>query len=173
MSVEQKINYQLNKCPAVKKVVKRAYQLGMYAISPKIKSEGNIVRISPDDLTHEYFFGYYDKSPWDITDRYMLCMRANNTWSDVSPRETADILIIDTEKEEDDPKRTKKIAETRAWNVQQACMLQWLGPDFSSRILYNDYRNGQYCAVILTLATMEEKVISMPVYTVSNDGKLL
>lgn len=172
MSIEQKINYQLNKCPAVKKVVKRAYQLGMYAISPKIKSEGNIVRISPDDLTHEYFFGYYDKSPWDITDRYMLCMRANNTWSDVSPRETADILIIDTEKEEDDPKRTKKIAETRAWNVQQACMLQWLGPDFSSRILYNDYRNGQYCAVILTLATMEEKVISMPVYTVSNDGKI-
>lgn len=109
MSIEQKINYQLNKCPAVKKVVKRAYQLGMYAISPKIKSEGNIVRISPDDLTHEYFFGYYDKSPWDITDRYMLCMRANNTWSDVSPRETADILIIDTEKEEDDPKRTKKL----------------------------------------------------------------
>ena len=172
MSIEQKINYQLNKCPVVKKVVKRAYQLGMYAISPKIKSEGNIVRISPDDLTHEYFFGYYDKSPWDITDRYMLCMRANNTWSDVSPRETADILIIDTEKEEDDPKRTKKIAETRAWNVQQACMLQWLGPDFSSRILYNDYRNGQYCAVILSLATMEERVISMPVYTVSNDGKI-
>lgn len=172
MSIEQKINYQLNKCPAVKKVVKRAYQLGMYAISPKIKSEGNITRISPNDTEHEYFFGYYDKSPWDITDRYMLCMRANNTWSDVSPRETADILIIDTEKEEDDPKRTKKIAETKAWNVQQACMLQWLGPDFSSKILYNDYRNGQYCAVILTLATMEEKVISMPVYTVSNDGKI-
>ena len=102
---------------------------------PKIKSEGNIVRISPDDLTHEYFFGYYDKSPWDITDRYMLCMRANNTWSDVSPRETADILIIDTEKEEDDPKRTKKIAETRAWNVQQACMLQWLGPEFYIMII--------------------------------------
>lgn len=172
MSIEQKINYQLNKCPAVKKVIKRAYQLGMYAISPKIKSEGNITRISPDDLSHEYFFGYYDKSPWDISDRYMLCMRANDTWSDVSPREIADILIIDTEKEENDPNRKKIIAETRAWNVQQACMLQWLGPDFSSRILYNDYRNGQYCAVILTLATMEEQVISMPVYTVSNDGKI-
>lgn len=171
MSLEQKINYQLNKYPAVKKVIKRAYQTGMYAISKKTKSEGNITRISPNDTEHEYFFGYYDKSPWDITDRYMLCMRANNTWSDVSPRETADILIIDTEKEEDDPKRTKKIAETKAWNVQQACMLQWLGPDFSSKILYNDYRNGQYCAVILTLATMEERVISMPVYTVSNDGK--
>lgn len=27
----------------------------MYAISPKIKSEGNITRISPDDSKHEYF----------------------------------------------------------------------------------------------------------------------
>lgn len=171
MSLEQKINYQLNKYPAVKKVIKRAYQRTMYAISPKIKSEGNIMRISPDDKEHEYFFGYYDKSPWDITDRYMLCLRANNTWSDVSPKETADILLIDTQKNEDDKDRVKKIAETRAWNVQQSCMLQWLGPDFSSRILYNDYRDCKYVSVILTLATMEEKVIPAPVYSVSADGK--
>lgn len=171
MSLEQKINYQLNKYPAIKKVIKRAYQRTMYAISPKIKSEGNITRISPDDKEHEYFFGYYDKSPWDITDRYMLCLRANNTWSDVSPKETSDILLIDTQKNEDDKDRVKKIAETRAWNVQQSCMLQWLGPDYSSRVLYNDFRDGEYVSVILTLATMEEKVISAPVYSVSADGK--
>lgn len=171
MSLEQKINYQLNKCPAVKKVVKRAYQIGMYAISKKIKSEGNITRISPNDQNHEYFFGYYDKSPWDISDRYMLCMKANDTWSDVSPREKADILLIDMFKPETDENRIKKIAETRAWNVQQACMLQWLGPDFSSRILYNDYRDGKYVSVILTLETMEEKIIPAAVYSVSSDGK--
>lgn len=171
MSLEQKINYQLNKYPAVKKVIKKAYQRTMYAISPKIKSEGNITRISPDDKKYEYFFGYYDKSPWEIADRYMLCLRANNTWSDVSPKEIADILVIDTEKSEDDKDRVKKIAETRAWNVQQSCMLQWLGPDYSSRVLYNDYRDGEYVSVILTIATMEEKVISAPVYSVSADGK--
>lgn len=171
MSIEQKINYQLNKYPAVKKVIKRAYQTGMYAISKKIKSEGNITRISPDDPQHEYFFGYYDKSPWDISDRYMLCMKANDTWSDVSPREAADILLIDTSKPETDKGRIRKIAETRAWNVQQACMLQWLGPDFSSRILYNDYRDGKYVCVILTLETMEEKIIPAAVYSVSSDGK--
>ena len=171
MSLEQKINYQLNKFPAVKKVIKRAYQTGMYAVSKKIKSEGNITRISPDDQNHEYFFGYYDKSPWDITDRYMLCMRADDTWSDVSPKEKADILIIDTQKAENDKDRVKKVAETRAWNVQQSCMLQWLGPDFSSRILYNDYRDGKYVSVILTLSTLEERVIPAAVYSVSADGK--
>ena len=96
MSLEQKINYQLNKVPGVKKAVKRLYQRTMYAISPKIKSEGDIVRISPDDSAHEYFFGYYDKSPWDASDRYMLCMRAKDTWSDVNPKEKADIILIDT-----------------------------------------------------------------------------
>ena len=171
MSLEQKINYQLNKYPAVKKVIKRAYQRTMYAISPKIKSDGNINRISPDDVNHEYFFGYYDKSPWDITDRYMLCMKANDTWSDVSPKAEAEILLIDTAKDENDPIRVKKLAVTRAWNVQQSCMLQWLGPDFSSRILYNDFRDGAYCSVILELATMKETVIGTPVYTVSADGK--
>ena len=170
MSIEQKINYQLNKFPAVKKGIKRMYQLGMYAISKKIKSEGKIIRISPDD-GKEYFFGYYDKSPWDITDRYMLCMRANNTWSDVSPKEKADILLIDTEKSDANPDRVKKIAETSSWNVQQGCMLQWLGPDYSSKILFNDYRDGKYVSVILTLETMEEKVIPAPVYSVSSDGK--
>lgn len=39
MSLEQKINYQLNKVPGVKKVVKRVYQSTMYAFSQKIKSE--------------------------------------------------------------------------------------------------------------------------------------
>ena len=171
MGLEQKINYQLNKYPKIKKTLKSIYQHLMYAVSPKIKSEGNIVRVSPDDSEHEYFFGYYDKSPWDITDRYMLCLKANNTWSDVSPKEKADILLIDTEKKEDDPKRIKKLGETNAWNVQQSCMLQWMGPDYSSRILYNDFRNGAYCSVILTLSTMEEKIIPAPVYSVSSDGK--
>lgn len=172
MSFEQKINYQLNKIPGAKKIIKRVYQRFMYTISPKIKSEGKIIRISPDDSKHEYFFGYYDKSPWDITDRYMLCMRANDTWSDVSPEEKADILLIDTCLSESDPNRVKKIAETRSWNVQQGCMLQWLGPDFSSRILYNDYRNSNYVAVILELATGKERIIQAPVYTVSADGKI-
>lgn len=171
MSLEQKINYQLNKFPVVKKVIKRVYQTGMYTISKKIKSEGDIIRISPDDKEHEYFFGYYDKSPWDISDRYMLCMKADNTWSDVSPREKADILLIDTQKSETDPERVRKIAETRAWNVQQSCMLQWLGPDFNDKVLYNDYRDGKYVSIILTLSTMEEKVIPAAVYSVSADGK--
>ena len=171
MSLEQKINYQLNKFPALKKIIKRVYQLGMYAISPKIKSEGDIVRVSPND-GKEYFFGYYDKSPWDATQRYMLCMRAENTWSDVSPKAAADIILIDTQKGENEEGRVRKLAETRAWNVQMGCMLQWLGPDYQDKILYNDFRDGRFCSVILSIESGEEKIIEMPVYSVTADGKM-
>ena len=39
----------------------------------------------------------------------MLCVKANDTWSDVSPREKADILLIDTQKSESDSSRVKKL----------------------------------------------------------------
>lgn len=166
MSLEQKINYQLNKFPALKRVVKRAYQRLMVTLSPGFTSEGEISRVSPDD-EKEYFYGYYDKSPWDASGRYMLCMRANDTRKCVAPKESADILLIDTENEN----KVKKLASSASWNVQQGCMAQWLGPDFSSRIIYNDFRSGKYCSVILDVTSGEEKEIAMPVYTVSADGK--
>ena len=166
MSLEQKVNYQLNKYPAIKKVIKRVYQLTMYAISPKIKSEGDIICVSPNDGA-EYFFGYYDKSPWDATGRYMLCMRAKDTWSEPDPNTSVDILLFDTQ----NPGSYKKLATPLTWNVQQGCMAQWLGPDFKSKIIYNDLRNGQYCSVVLEVTTGSERILPRPVYTVSNDGK--
>ena len=167
MGIEQKINNQLNKYPSIKRIVKRYYQLIMYALSPKIKSEGNIIRVSPDD-GKEYFFGYYDKSPWDITGRYMLCMRANNTWSDVAPKESADIILIDTQNKN----QIQKLATTNSWNVQQGCMAQWLGPNYDKEIIYNDFRGGKYCSVILNIETGKEIVLKLPVYSVSLDGKI-
>ena len=62
MSVEQKINYQLNKYPWAKRIIKRTVQRFFYLISRKLKKEGNIKMLSPSDKM-EYFFGYYDKSP--------------------------------------------------------------------------------------------------------------
>lgn len=167
MSIEQTINYQLNKYPKVKKIIKRIYQRTMYALSHKIKSEGDIVKVSPND-GKEYFFGYYDKSPWDASGRYMLCMRANDAWSNPDPIEEADIILIDTKSHN----TVKKLATTRTWNVQQGCMAQWVGPDFNEQIIFNDLRNGKYCSVILNVKTGDERVIDMPVYTVSQDGKI-
>ena len=125
MGLEQKINQQLNKYPAVKRTVKSVYQHTMYALSSKTDHEGNVVRLSPNESEHEYFFGYYDKSPWDATGRYVLCLRANDTWTSVAPKEPAEILLIDTAQNN----KATKIATTHSWNVQQVCMAQWLRPE--------------------------------------------
>lgn len=167
MSIEQKINYQLNKYPGIKKAIKRGYQLVMYAISPKIKSDGDIICVSPQYPNHEYFFGYYDKSPWDISGRYMICMRARDTWNEPDPDDTADILLLDSEGEQ----KVLNIATTHTWNVQQGCMAQWLGPEFKTKIIYNDLREGNYCSIVFDIETKEERVLPLPVYTVSSDGK--
>lgn len=169
MGLEQKINYFLNRFPKLKKGLKRCYQRFSYAFSKKIKSEGNIISVTPND-GKEYFFGYYDKSPWNKTEKYMVCLRADNTWSDVSPKQPADIILIDLTKGISDNNRIRKIAETRAWNVQMGCMLQWLGPNFENKIIYNDFRNNELCSVILDIDNFEEQIINKPVFAVSSDG---
>lgn len=164
--LESYANSILTKYPGIKKVVKRTYQLGMYAISPKIKSEGDIIRVSPDD-EYEYFFGYYDKSPWDSSERYILCLKVKETYKDVAPEEPADIILIDTHNNYEH----QTINQTNAWNVQQGCMLQWLGPKYDEEIIFNDYRDGEFCSVIYNVNTKEERIIDEPVYDVSKDGK--
>ena len=106
------------------------------------------------------FFGYYDKSPWDASDRYMLCLRVKNATKTDASGDPAEIILFDTQNKNS----YKVIAKTNTWNVQQGCMLQWLGPDFKEYIIYNDFRDGNYCSIILDLSTNKEKVIEAPVY---------
>lgn len=165
MGIEEKVNTLLSRAPFIKKVVKRTYQLGMYAISPKIKSSGQLERVTPYD-EYEYFFGYYDKSPWDSSERYMLSLRVKDTTKSVAPEEPAEIILIDTKNDNS----FEVLGTTRTWNIQQGCMLQWLGPDFTNDILFNDFRDGEYCSVILNIHTKKERVLQRPVYSVSEDG---
>lgn len=153
--------------PPIKRAAKRTYQLVSVATDRnKVRAEGEIVRVSPDD-GYEYFYGYYDKSPWDTTDRYMICVRVQQAYKTVAPKEPGMICLIDTQ----DGNKLLEIGVTHSWNVQQSCMAQWLGPDFKSRIIYNDFRDGKYCSVVYNTESMhEEKVLPLPVYDVSKDG---
>ena len=136
----------LEQFPAIKHAAKRVYQLASVATSnEKFKSEGDVVRVSPDD-GYEYFYGYYDKSPWDATDRYMICIKVKQAYKSVAPKEPGVVGVIDTQ----DQNKFIKIGVTHSWNVQQSCMAQWMGPDFETKIIYNDFRDGKYCSVFTT-----------------------
>lgn len=157
----------LEQYPVIKRSAKRLYQMVSVATSKeKCKSEGDVVRVSPDD-GFEYYYGYYDKSPWDITDRYMICIKVKQAYKSVAPKKPGVVGVVDTQ----NGNQFIEIGTTHSWNVQQSCMAQWMGPDFGTKIIYNDFRDGKYCSVIYNWAEKrEEKVLPLPVYDVSRDG---
>ena len=170
VEIEQAGKRMFEQFPIIKRSAKRAYQLVSVATSnEKFRSEGDVVRVSPDD-GFEYFYGYYDKSPWDMTDRYMICLKVKQAYKSVAPKESGIVGVIDTQ----DDNKFIKIGITHSWNVQQGCMAQWMGPDYSSRIIYNDFRDGHYCSIIYNFQNKkEEKLLPMAAYDVSSDGSFI
>ena len=165
--IESRAKRILEPFPFVKTAGKRVYQYVGYALSGnKIKSEGDIVRLTPDDGM-EYFFGYYDKCPWDADGARIIALRVRQTTKSPAPKEAGELVLIDPNGNE----APRVIATVHAWNVQQGCMAQWLGPDFRRHIIFNDFREGRYCSVIYdTQAMAEVKVLPLPVYDVAKDG---
>ncbi len=155
------------KFPKTRRFLKGIYQRTMYLLSKnKITCEGNIERISPNN-DFEYFFGYYDKSPWDITDRYMIALKVKNAHKVPDSIEEAKIVVFDTKNKN----KEHIIGTTHCWNTQQGCMAQWLGPKFDTKIIYNDFRENKYVSVIYNFKEQkEEKVFEMPIYDVSKKG---
>ena len=167
VNIEENAKKIFAKFPKTRRFLKKIYQFGMYTISrDKIKSEGNLQRVSPND--YEYFYGYYDKSPWDITDRYMISLKVKKANKVPDSTEESEIVVFDTKKNNEQI----TIGVTHCWNTQQGCMAQWLGPDFKNKIIYNDFRNGKFVSIIYNFEKKEEEMIfDKPVYDVSKDGK--
>lgn len=88
-----------------------AYQRTLYMVSPKIKYEGAVERITPDD-GYEYLFGYYDKCPWSDDGKFILALRVKNASSEADSCKPADIVRINVT-----TKKVEKLATTHSWNV--------------------------------------------------------
>jgi len=114
-----------------------------------------------------HFFGYYDKSPFDADSVRMLSQRAE--FMDRMPGKD-DILEIGYIEWKNGDKFIK-FAETRAWNWQQGCMLQWVGPDFRTRVIYNDRIDNRFVSVLLDVETGNKTILPMAIYSMHPAGK--
>ena len=113
----------------------------------------------------QHWFGYYDKFQIDPTGRFALGMEVDLFFRSPKPTDKVNIGIIDLDNGMD----WKKIGESRAWGWQQGCMLQWL-PGSQNRIIWNDVIDGQFISRIYNIKTGEEKILPLPIYTLSPDG---
>lgn len=111
-----------------------------------------------------HFFGYYDKSCWDASGRWIVGMETDFMDRPPQADDVATIGLIDLE----DGNTWKPIAVTRAWNWQQGSMLQWLGE--SSSVIFNDRIDGQWVARIIDVQSGEERVIDRPIYGLNPQG---
>ncbi len=127
-----------------------------------IKTNVPLEFITPDDGFH-YFFGYYDLQPYDKTGKKHLTHRV--AFADRIPEigDVAELGYIDVEN-----KTFHKIAQTNAWNFQQGALLQWFDDE---SIIFNDFRNGNYCSVIKNINDGSERIICAPLAHLSSDRK--
>jgi len=114
-----------------------------------------------------HFFGYYDKTPWDITGRYLLGMETTFIDRPPNPNDVAVIGLIDTA----DDCRWQPLAETCAWNWQMGARLHWLPTAPDRKIIYNKRAGDRFVAVIQDVFTGETQGLRRPIYDLSADGK--
>lgn len=163
MSLINDIARKLKKSPALKRMLKNIYQYVGAFLGDGKSSPEKIECVS--NSAFEHLFGYYDKSPWNKSGTKMLYLRVPSANKEADSSQKAEIIVKDLVDNSEN-----KVAVTHSWNVQQGCMLQWLG-ESDDVIIYNDFRDDRYCSVILDLSENSEKIIDFPVYSVSRNGE--
>ena len=113
-----------------------------------------------------HWFGYYDKLEFDPTGRYVLSNQVDFEHRSPKPDDVIKVGMVDTQ----DGDRWIELGESRAWNWQQGCMLQWL-PGSRDEVIWNDRQDGQFVSHILNVKTGKKRTLPAPVYSVSPDAK--
>ena len=124
-------------------------------------------RIGSGDGHH--LFGYYNKTPWDRSGRYLLAQQVPMMNADLTPDLGAEIGYFDLHERE----RFHVLARTTAWNWQMGSQLQWLDGMPGSKVIFNvrttDESATYPClgAVVCDVETGEQRHLPLPVYVVA------
>ncbi len=113
-----------------------------------------------------HFFGYYEKSPWNASQSFVLSHEAD--FNDRAPRPD-DRLTLGIIHAQDD-NRFHPLAETTAWNWQQGALLQWHPADPERRLVHNDRRNGRHVGIVRDISGEEIALYDRPIYAILPNG---
>ncbi len=121
-------------------------------------------RITPND--GQYFFGYYDLQPFNLSEKYHLTHKAPFMDRLQVKGDRCEIGMIEMENG-----KYHTLTETGAWNFQQGSMLSWSFTDAENEIVYNDILDGDYVGVVMNIQTGKKRYLEKPVATLSPSGK--
>ncbi|MFJ1251178.1 hypothetical protein [Cupriavidus sp. CuC1] len=128
-------------------------------------------RLGADGLHH--FFGYYNKSTWDRSQRYVLAQRVPMADAELVPDLVAEIGFFDLQ----DGDRFHRVGQTTAWNWQMGAQLQWLDGAPGRQLIYNRRTDDASAffphlgATVHNVDTGEDRPLPMPVYVVAPNSE--
>ena len=98
--------------------------------------------------------------------RRVLCHSVDFNGRMVCEKDTAGIGCWDIETGE-----YQEVAQTCSFNWQQGAMLQWMPPDYSQWIIFNNCVDEDYRAVMINMASGKQRLQPTTIYSISPNGK--
>lgn len=125
--LERYIHSLVEHNPRLRLPLVNAYQRAMSLIPTRIDKNP----VTPN-VYENCFFGFHDKTPFSVGDRYILCHRLSDEQARKnSPFGSIQVGIIDRESSS-----FASLGETVCWNFQQGSSAQWQGEELVA--VYND-----------------------------------
>lgn len=124
-----------------------------------------VERLTPDD--GHYFFGYYDKCPWNRTQDKVIACRTTVAGRLPGVDDHLTIGYV----EADGRQHFTPLMDTTAWNFQQGAMAQWLDLGGVETILFNVRHGASTVARVMSVEGRLEREYEQAIYAVSPDGR--
>ena len=118
------------------------------------------------DGRRSHFFGYYDKSPFSVDERRLLCHAVAFDGRAVLAEDIAEVGFWDIF-----GGSYTRLGETRAFNWQQGSMLQWLPGSDYSQVIFNDRIDASFVAVIMDVNSGNRRILPTTIYSLTPDGR--
>lgn len=111
---------------------------------------------------NHHFFGYYGICPWDATGKYHLALET--TFHDRAPDvdDVAGVGVIECASG-----HFRRMAETRAFNLQQGSMLHWIDTGSGQEFTYNDWEGSRLVSRAVNPASGERRTLNAAIAAVS------
>lgn len=160
--IEKYVYDKVKNSPAIKFALRNLYQMA-FDLLPKPKDSS----VNAIDTKEGYFFGFHDRTPFSVDETRVL---AQHTTIPVRmPRDGEGLGVGYFDFTPEGKMGTfHQLGESLAWNYHKGCRLQWLD---DSHIVYNSKENKHPVAVVKNLMGETERILSMAIDTVSEDGK--
>ncbi len=113
-----------------------------------------------------HWFGYYDKLQFSHDNRFVLSNKASFEHRSPTAEDEIEVGMVDLHEGD----KWIPLGKTKAWCLQQGCMLQWI-PGTDSKVIWNDREQDKFVSHILDVKTGEKHTLPTPIYELSPNGK--